>query len=89
MLACDIKTLARRVMRYTFSIADVYSVTKMANLSLQRKGTVGSSDCCCYKRLTCSGVIDGGGQGVEAPPPGKLNVKIGPLLVDILIFSIL
>jgi len=34
-----------------------------------------------------SGVTDGGPGG--EPPPGKLNVKTGPPLVDILIFSIL
>ena len=34
-----------------------------------------------------NGVTDGG-QWVE-PPPGKLNVKTGPPIVDILIFSIL
>ena len=34
-----------------------------------------------------SGVTDGG-QGAE-PPPGKLNVKTGPSLLDVLVFSIL
>ena len=32
--------------------------------------------------------VANGGQGGE-PPTGKLNVKTGPLLVDILIFSLL
>ena len=35
-----------------------------------------------------SGVIAGGAKGRSAPP-GKLNVKTGPPLGDILIFSIL
>jgi len=36
----------------------------------------------------CSGVIDGGGAMGRATP-GKLIVKTGPPLVDILTFSIL
>jgi len=34
-----------------------------------------------------SGVIDGRARGASLPP-GKLNVKTGPPLLDILIFSI-
>ena len=36
----------------------------------------------CYRKSKANGVIDEGARGSR--PPGKLNVKTGPLLVDIL-----
>ena len=47
----------------------------------------GYGPACLYHSLIVSGVTNRG-QGGE-PPPVKLNVKTGPPLVDILIFSIL
>jgi len=41
------------------------------------------------EQATVSGVTDGGQGGEPPPPSGKLNIKIGLSLADILIFSIL
>jgi len=43
---------------------------------------------CSQKWILCSGVTDKG-ERCKPPPPGKLNVKTGPPVIDILIFSFL
>ena len=44
----------------------------------------------CDRNVTIHDITSGGTDGgVQAAPPDKLNVKTGPPLVDILIFSFL